>query len=80
MDAVIRRPIEIGAAIRRLREDRGMTQEQLAAKLRASRRWVGQLERGKNPGAQFSMISAAVTALGAELRIVTKEDAGDRNA
>ncbi|MDR0990402.1 MAG: helix-turn-helix domain-containing protein [Propionibacteriaceae bacterium] len=71
LDVPVRRPIELGATLRRLREDQGLTQEQLAQAMGVSRRWVGTLEAGRNPGVQFSLVTAAARALGAELHIVT---------
>jgi transcriptional regulator with XRE-family HTH domain len=77
MDSWVRYPLELGVTIRRLREDRGLTQEQLAERMHVSRRWVGMLEAGRNPGAQFSMVNKAVKALGAELHILTREEHSD---
>lgn len=40
-------PVQLGRAARHLRQDRGKTQEMLAAELGVNQRWISELETGK---------------------------------
>lgn len=65
------RPIQtskgFGAAVRRARKDRGLTQAELAAKAGVGRPWLSELENGK----RTAELGKALSVLGAlELGIV----------
>lgn len=45
----IQRPYELGAALRDLRRQQGLTQAELAARAGTSRRWVCDTENGRVP-------------------------------
>jgi transcriptional regulator with XRE-family HTH domain len=65
---------EFGAALRQARLDAGLTQAELAARARVSRRWLGLLENGGRPGAELSKALAVVSALNLALSL---EPAGE---
>lgn len=55
-----------GAAVRRARKDRGMTQAELAAKAGVGRPWLSELETGKRTaelGRALSVLSALDVAV-----------------
>lgn len=57
----------VGRNVRRLRESRGMTQEQLAFDARIDLTYVGGIERGRrNPS--LMVMARLAEALGAELK------------
>lgn len=57
----------VGRNVRRLREGRGMTQEQLAFEARIDVTYVGGIERGRrNPS--LMVMARLAEALGAELK------------
>lgn len=57
----------VGRNVRRLREGRGMTQEQLAFEARIDLTYVGGIERGRrNPS--LMVMARLAEALGAELK------------
>ncbi len=60
---------ELGAIIRRLRTDRGLTQSQLAEQAKVSRFWIVQIESGQIDNPQVQQIMRTVTALGFSLSI-----------
>jgi transcriptional regulator with XRE-family HTH domain len=51
--------------IRRLREERGLTQEELAARIRINRNYVGMIEREEN-SPTVAMLERIARALGIE--------------
>ena len=55
-------PKDIGALVRQTRVDAGLTQEELAKKIGASRFWVAAFERGK-PRAELGLALKALRAL-----------------
>lgn len=59
----------LGAAIRRLRLDRGMTQVDLARRADVSRQWLIGLERGQTPGLEVGRLMRVLDALDASLTI-----------
>lgn len=59
----------LGSAIRRLRTDRGLTQEELAASAGVSRLWLSRVENGQRAGLEFSLILQVLDALDASLLI-----------
>lgn len=64
-----RNPRDLGRIIRTRRLAAGMSQDQLAAAIGASRRWVSQVESG-HPRAQLALILDALDALGGLVDIV----------
>ncbi len=60
------RPIQttraFGAAVRRARTDRGLSQAELATRARVSRQWVSELESGKRT-VELGRALAVLTAL-----------------
>jgi transcriptional regulator with XRE-family HTH domain len=63
VDLNVAHSIDLGAAVRRLRLDQGLTQAQLAEKAGVSRRWLGLLESGTHWRAEFSLVAQTVQAL-----------------
>ncbi|WP_402467620.1 helix-turn-helix transcriptional regulator [Isoptericola aurantiacus] len=59
----------LGAAVRRLRLDRGMTQAELARRADVSRQWLVGLEGGKTPGLEVGRLMRVLDALDASLTI-----------
>ena len=63
----------IGIVLRELRVQRGMTQEELAAKAKMHRNYIGGLERGeksptiKSVGKQIAVLGVSWTELGSAL-------------
>lgn len=64
----IRTPADLGAAIRDRRKGRGWDQQTLAEKIKVSRQWVIEAEKGK-PRAEVGLILRALDALGGSLSI-----------
>jgi transcriptional regulator with XRE-family HTH domain len=69
MDFSASHSIELGAVVRRLRVEQGLTQAQLAERAGVSRRWLGLLENGRHWRAEFSLVAQTLKALGAQLRV-----------
>ncbi len=61
--------------IRRLREERGLTQEELAARIRINRNYVGMIERQEN-SPTVAMLERIAKALGIEPARLFDEKAG----
>lgn len=61
--------IEIAEQIRATRKQRKMTQAQLAAAARVSRRAIIELEAGRSPDPGFISVIRILMALGLDLRI-----------
>ncbi len=59
----------LGSAVRRLRSDRGLTQEELADAAGVSRLWLSRLENGQRPGLELSLLLQVLDALDASLLI-----------
>ena len=64
----IRSPRELGQLIRSRREERGLTQADLAAAVGASRKWVSEAEAGK-PTAEIGRVLRALAVLGVTLSV-----------
>lgn len=64
-----RSPMLLAAAIRRLRHDRGVTQEQLAERAGVSRQWLSLVERGQRSGVEYSLVVQLLDVLDASLQI-----------
>lgn len=68
MEQVARTTKQAGAAIRRVRRQRALSQEQLGAKMHARQATVSKLEAGE-PATQLKMLMDALAALNLELVI-----------
>ena len=67
---------EVGFNIRRIREERGLSQEELAALAGLHRAYVGQIERGeKNIG--LKNLEKIAKALGVDIRVLVEIDTID---
>ena len=71
----IKRVVELEIALHELRERRGVTQEQLAARIDTSRPNVSRIERGDD--IRLSTLQRYVAALGGDLEIVARFPGGD---
>lgn len=58
---------ELGAAVRQLRSDAGLTQRQLADRSGVSLRWLVSLEKGRTLGAEVTKVFHVLRELGVEL-------------
>ena len=59
-------PAEVGLLVRDQRQSRGITQEELAERIGATRQWVRRLESGK-PRLELGLTLRALTALGCSI-------------
>lgn len=59
----------LGAAIKTLRLERGMTQAELAAVADVSRRWIGEVEAGSRAGVELARVLRVLDALDASLMV-----------
>lgn len=59
----------LGASIKTLRQERGMTQAQLAAAADVSRRWVGEVEAGSRDGVELARVLRVLDVLDASLMV-----------
>lgn len=57
----------LGMELRRLRQEAGLTQAELAQRAEVSRRWLSQAERG-HPGGEIANLMKVTRALGLSLR------------
>ncbi|MFT3859774.1 helix-turn-helix domain-containing protein [Micropruina sp.] len=73
-------PSQLGAAVRRLRRDRGLTQRQLAASAGISTRWLVMFENGQNVGAEVSKIFDVLWALGMTVEVVPSPEPSPEEA
>ena len=64
----------LGAAIKTLRLERGMTQAQLAESADVSRRWVSEVEAGIRTGVELARVLRVLGALDASLMV--RDDRG----
>lgn len=65
----IKRPYELGAALRDMRRQQGLSQADLAARAGTSRRWVCDTENGKVP-LGIKLLCQLVHHLGYEIEFV----------
>jgi HTH-type transcriptional regulator/antitoxin HipB len=68
MTTLARTPQQLGAAIRRARRSRKLTQYQLGARMHVRQATISQLEAG-HPGTRLRTLMDALAALGLELNI-----------
>lgn len=73
----IRTPRELGLVLRERRRALGLSQQELADKVGASRPWIVEIERGK-PRAELGLVLRTMNTLGLHLHLATKEGAADR--
>ncbi len=64
----IRRPNDLGAAVKEARRKQGMNQTELAARLEVNRESVSRLERG-DPGITLGIVLRALNILGLSLAL-----------
>jgi HTH-type transcriptional regulator / antitoxin HipB len=64
----VRTPAQIGAAVRGLRTERGISQQALAARAGVSRRWLIEFEHGK-ARAELSRVLRVIAALDHEVAL-----------
>lgn len=69
MNESIRNGRELGQAIRALRIEQALTQEELAKRAAVSRAFIIGLEKGNKPGAELSRIFRVLQALGQTVAI-----------
>ena len=76
MEIIARTPQQAGAALRRLRRQRGMTQTDLGAKTHVRQATISKLEAGE-PNTQLRILMAALAALDLELVIRPRSTASN---
>lgn len=69
------RPLEVGRAIRAIRNERGMTQAQLASAAQVSRKWLSETENGK-ASAELGLVLAVLNELDCGVEIVHRPKPG----
>lgn len=74
MEDLVSTPFQLGAVVRRMRRERGLTQRQLAGSAGVSTRWVVMFENGRNSGAEISKIFDVARALGMGLAVVPEPE------
>ena len=74
MDAIARTTKQLGAALRRFRRQRNMTQRELGERMHARQATVSKLESGE-PGTQLGVLIDALAALDLELVVRTRSKA-----
>lgn len=65
----IRTPRDFGGAMRQARRNAGFTQAKVAAKAGVSRRWISEVESGKRPGAELSLIMQTAAVYGLQIEL-----------
>jgi HTH-type transcriptional regulator / antitoxin HipB len=65
--AAVRTPGDLGRFLARVRQDRGLTQKELAEELGVSRRYISEIENGK-PGLYTERLFQMLRLLGVRLR------------
>ncbi|MCA1790721.1 MAG: helix-turn-helix domain-containing protein [Thioalkalivibrio sp.] len=63
----IERVRDVGRLIRARRDELGWSQSELAERIESTRRWVSEIEQGKQT-AEVGLVLAALAALGLEVR------------
>lgn len=71
----VRTARDLGAVVRAEREDRGWSQQELAAAAGVSKRWLVAVEAGK-PGAEIGLVLRTLHALDLELDAVAVDRSG----
>jgi HTH-type transcriptional regulator/antitoxin HipB len=78
-DITLRTVEQLGAAIRLRRQEKGLTQSELAKQLGAERKWVIKLEGG-NSKAEIGLVLRAVDALNLRVSLVDGDKVGSGGA
>jgi HTH-type transcriptional regulator/antitoxin HipB len=74
MDIIVRTAPQLGAAVRRYRRQRKLTQEALGRKVRTRQATISKLEAGE-PGTQLRTVLDALAALDLELVVKPRSKA-----
>jgi HTH-type transcriptional regulator/antitoxin HipB len=69
---------DLGRYVKERRHKRGLTQAQLAANAKVSRRWLSDLEAGKER-AEFGLVLRTLRALDVIIDLRPQEETGDFN-
>lgn len=75
----MRRPHEVGAALRAAREGQGLTQAEAASAAGVSRKWLSEAENGK-AAVSLGLVLGVLDALGYEVEFVPQPDVLDLQA
>lgn len=75
----MRRPHEVGAALRVAREGLGLTQAEVARAAGVSRKWLSEAESGK-AAMSLGLVLGVLDALGYEVEFVPQPDEFDLEA
>lgn len=75
----MRRPHEVGAALRAAREGLGLTQAEVAWAARVSRKWLSEAESGK-AAVSLGLVLGVLDVLGYEVEFVPQPDEFDLEA
>ncbi|MYA40520.1 MAG: helix-turn-helix transcriptional regulator [Gemmatimonadetes bacterium] len=75
----MRRPHEVGAALRAAREGLGLTQAEVAWATGVSRKWLSEAESGK-AAVSLGLVLGVLDALGYEVEFVPQPDDFDLEA
>jgi y4mF family transcriptional regulator len=70
----VRSIADLAAAVRGRRQDRRLSQSELARHVGVSRKWIGEFERGK-PTAEFGLVIRVLEELGLTLEVGDDADA-----
>lgn len=69
-----RTTLQLGLAVRRLRDRRGLSQAELAERAGVSRQWVIAVEQGRKNGLEVGLVMRVLDALDASLTV--RDDLG----
>lgn len=70
MDIIPARTLpQLGLAVRRLRDRRGLSQAELATRADVSRQWVVAVEQGRTNGLEVGLLMRTLDALDASLTV-----------
>ena len=75
----MRRPHEVGAAVRAAREGLGLTQAEVASAAGVSRKWLSEAEGGKSD-VSLGLVLGVLDALGYEVEFAPQSDDFDLEA
>lgn len=75
----MRRPHEVGTALRAAREDLGLTQAEVAAASGVSRKWLSEAENGK-AAVSLGLVLGVLDAMGYEVEFAPQPDDLDLEA
>jgi HTH-type transcriptional regulator/antitoxin HipB len=76
---LVRNAIDIGLTIREQRRKLYLDQEELARRVKVSRQWIVEIEKGK-PRAEIGLVLLTLNTLGLTLSVETKTKAGAAQA